>query len=92
MKRPVEAKVIAAGSGAVAGGGVLGTFALWAEGVLFWHVPTSAEKASAAVAAVPGPVQALTIAIVGGLASFIAGYAAPHTHAGVKDATPGQGS
>lgn len=79
MKKPIETKVISATGGAIGGGGVISTFALWLLGAIFWHGGWSADTASTAIGAVPGPVQALTIAVVAGISTYVAGYLAPHT-------------
>lgn len=79
MKK-IEAKVIAATGGSVGGAGVVSTFVLWLLGITVWGVPWTADKASEAIGAVPGPVQVLTVAVIGGLITFIAGYTAPHTN------------
>lgn len=75
----VESKVIAATGGAVASGGVVSTFVLWAMGVAFWGAPGAAGSASDAIAAVPGPIIGLVTAVVGGVITFVSGYYAPHT-------------
>lgn len=79
MKRPVETKVIAATAGSAVSGSTVGTFVVWLMGVTFWHASTDADKATAAIAAVPIPVVALVLLIVGSVGAGVAGYLAPHT-------------
>ena len=54
-QNPISPKTVAATSGA-AGGTILASLANWILGVVFWDVPTSAERAADAVAAVPTPI------------------------------------
>jgi len=74
----IEAKVIAAAAGSGLGAAV-GTFLLWALGATVWGAPADAGHAATAAAAVPEPVGALLVIVVGILGAAVAGYAAPHT-------------
>jgi len=74
----IEAKVIAAIAGGGLGGAI-GQFLLWLLGVLVWHASSSADKATAATAAVPGPVSMLLVALMAAIGAGLAGYSAPHT-------------
>ena len=78
MTAPTENKVWAAtiGSGA---GLTVSAFINWCLGVGLWHASSTAQKATEAVAAVPGPVAGI-IGLgltVGG--AFAAGWYAKHT-------------
>ncbi len=74
----IEAKVIAAAAGSGAGAAV-GTFLLWLLGATVWGAPGDAGHVATAVAAVPAPVGALLVIVVGIAGAGLAGYAAPHT-------------
>lgn len=78
MLKTIETKVIAAVAGTI-GGGVLGKFILWLVAVLAFHAPPVADKAGAAIAAVPDPVSTLIFVLVAGLGTAIGGYSAPHS-------------
>lgn len=87
MKAPIETKVIAAASGAGLGGAA-GTCLLWLLGVFFWNASAAADHATEAVAAVPQPVAALIVILVGSLGAAIGGYEAPHTDRPDLNAAP----
>lgn len=74
----IEQKVLAAviGSGI---GAALSQFLIWLLGVLVWHAPGGAEGATAAMAAVPGPVTGLVTAVFVVVGTFILAYRAEHT-------------
>lgn len=78
VRAPIETKVVAATAGSVAGTAV-GGFILWLLGVTVWHVSSAAEHAPQAVAAVPGPVSALLLFVIGAVGTAVGGYVAPHT-------------
>ena len=78
MLHNIEAKVYAAAVGTGAGA-IIAAFLTWGIGVLAFGASANAENATAAVAAVPGPVVALIGLVVTVGSSFYAGYAADHT-------------
>ena len=87
MSRIIESKVaVAAAGGGV--GGVLASFLLWLSGVVFWHVPASADAADKAIAAVPAPVSGVILTVLPAALSLLAGYLAPHTKR--PDLTPAE--
>ena len=77
-KAPIEGKVWAATVGTGAGA-VVSAFTVWLLGVLIWAAPFTAAGATAAVAAVPGPVSAIVGLIITVGSSFFGGYLAKHT-------------
>lgn len=76
--QPFETKVTAAIAGAISGG-VLSKFVLWTVAVLFFGASTSANAASAAVAAVPEPISTLILVVIAATGAGVGGYKAPHT-------------
>ena len=76
--RNIEAKVIAAAAGSGLGA-ALSAFLLWVVGVLGFGASSASDQVPKALAAVPEPVGALLAILVAIGATFLAGFAAPHT-------------
>lgn len=78
MLHNVESKVYAAAVGTGAGA-VVAAFVTWLLGVFVFGASASAQTASDAIAAVPGPVVGIVglVITVGG--SLVGGYSADHT-------------
>lgn len=90
-----ERKVLTATGGA-AGGSVFAVFALWLLGVFVWDAPRSADAATQAVEAVPGPVSGVVYFVIPVLTTYLAGWVARHTprpelaeEQGLSDLAPG---
>lgn len=77
-KAPIEVKVIASTAGFF-GSSALATFIIWLLGAGLWDAGWGAEQAGDAIGAVPAPVSALILLVLGAAGTFAAGYAAPHT-------------
>lgn len=86
-RAPVEVKVVAGAAGAGAGA-VISQFVVWLLGCWAWGASWSADKAVAAVSAVPAPVADLVLLTVTVIGAYIAGYKAPHTHRPDPEPTP----
>ena len=78
-KAPVETKVVANAAKAGAGA-VISQFVVWLLGCWAWGASWSADKAVAAVSAVPAPVADLVLLTVTVVGAWFAAYRAPHTH------------
>jgi hypothetical protein len=78
MRNPVETKVVAATAGSGVGA-VVGTFAIWLLGVTVWNQSNASDNASAAIAAVPAPVQGIVLLGISTILAFLSGLLAPHT-------------
>lgn len=77
-RAPVETKVYAATAGFV-GSSVVATLLIWLMGAWLWDAGFGSDQVDAALAAVPSPVSAAVLLVLGSLGTFLAGYAAPHT-------------
>lgn len=77
-RAPVETKVYAATAGFV-GSSVVATLLTWLMGAWLWDAGFGADQVDVALAAVPSPVSAALLLVLGTVGTFAAGYAAPHT-------------
>lgn len=75
---PVEGKVWA---GTVGGGAgtTISTFFIWLLGITIWNAPSDADGAHEALSAVPFPVVAMIVLVLGVGGYFLGGYLAKHT-------------
>lgn len=78
MAAPIETKVYAATAGFI-GSSAVASFAIWLLGAWLWDAGFGADRVNDAIAAVPGPVSALVLLVLGAAGTFVGGYVAPHT-------------
>lgn len=78
VRGPIETKVYAATAGFI-GSSALATFTTWLLGAYIWDAGDAATQVDDALAAVPSPVAAAVLLVLGTAGTFLAGYAAPHT-------------
>lgn len=78
MSAPIETKVYAATAGFI-GSSAVASFIIWLLGASLWGAGFGADKVNDAIAAVPSPVAAVVLLLLGVVGTFVGGYVAPHT-------------